>query len=160
MVAFQVTTNAFHPTYCKWRFGRIVKFSPVGIDGEPRSAEIMYLSFPGDPDSGKKGIERTMKRRLDTLIPVGDTNLHETFARDVEWTQRIINGQDNPEEQPQIPVQTQTTEIEQDTPNNKQQEEETQEPSPNEDKDYAEDDPSQEHPAGQTQEPVQLLHKK
>ena len=115
----------------------------------------MYLSFPGDPDSGKKGIERTMKRRLDTLIPIGDTNLHKTYARDVEWTQRIINGPDNPEEQPQIPVQTETTEIEQDTPNNEQQEEETQEPTPNGDKDYAEDDPSQEHPAGQTQEPVQ-----
>merc|ERR1711947_23427 len=72
VVAFQVTSNAFHPTYCKWRFGRIVKFSPEGIDGAPRSADILYLSFPGDPESGKKLIERTMKRRLDTHIPVGD----------------------------------------------------------------------------------------
>ena len=63
----------------------------------------MYLSFPGDPDSGKKGIERTMKRRLDTLIPVGDMCFHVTFARDVAWTQRIINGLGNPEEQPQEP---------------------------------------------------------
>ena len=46
VVAFQVTTDTFHPTYSKWRFGRIVKFSPVGVGGEPRSAEIMYLSFP------------------------------------------------------------------------------------------------------------------
>ena len=83
MVAFQVTTDAFHPSYSKWRFGRIVKFSPAGLDGAPRSADVLYLSFPGDPDSAKTGIERTIKRRLNTLIQVGDTCLHEVFTRDV-----------------------------------------------------------------------------
>ena len=93
--------DAFHPRFSNWRYGRINEMHPAGLDGVPRSAEIIYHSMPGDPDSKGKGTIRSTVKRLDTLIQIGVESLQEEFARDDQWTERIINGPETTQEIPE-----------------------------------------------------------
>ena len=68
------------------------ELSSAGLDGAARSAEILYMSLPGDSDHTEQVTERITKRQLDSLIEVGDTTLHEVFVQDVALTVEIING--------------------------------------------------------------------
>ena len=79
----------FHPAYSKRRFGQLTELGSVGLDGASRSAKVLYLALPGDPDYNKEASERTTKRRLDSLIEVGDTSL--VFAQDVAWSEEITS---------------------------------------------------------------------